>query len=57
MKIFKFLVVIISIILLVGIFIEEYSDLSVKVSLILGSIIIIYYQFRNKGKASENPIK
>jgi hypothetical protein len=54
MNIFKFIVVIIAIILFVGIFIEKYSDLSVKLSLIISSIIIIYTSFIKKNRGSEN---
>jgi hypothetical protein len=53
MRPFKIIVIIFSIIMFVGIFTEEYSNLFVKLSLVVSSIIIIYTSFIKKGKASE----
>ncbi|REG84728.1 hypothetical protein C8N25_11477 [Algoriphagus antarcticus] len=52
MNLFKIIVIVFAIIMFIGIFIEEYSTLFVKLSLIIGSLIIVYTSFIKKSKSS-----
>jgi uncharacterized membrane protein len=57
MKTYKIIVILFAVILLLGIFTEEYSNLFVKLSLAVGAIIIIYTSFIKGRNTSEESSK